>query len=116
MKYIDNPLRDGEDWLMIQPWMTRLGLSAAELNIFARIFVVTQKTDGVGDCEPARQLGYWAGLKVRQTMYILRKLEDEGYIKRIPQGTGRPNIYKSMEWDDYKKYIKGYKKYVKEAK
>lgn len=78
-------------FVLLQDWMFDLGLSSSEVVAVAIIYGFTQ--DGLHTCHAS--IDYFArmcNLKRRATVYMLRRLEEMGLIKRT-ESLGKVNEY-----------------------
>lgn len=94
-KKMDAGKEQKEQFVLIRDWMLDMDLdTAAELNIFARIYSFSQGDGGV--CwEAASNIGRWGKTEQRHTYTILKRLEEKGYIEKVSQGAGKTCLYKS---------------------
>ena len=82
-----------ENYVVVQSWMTGLGLSASELLAFALIWGFTQ--DGRHTCHPTvGYIGGFCGVTRRGAVKIVRRLEKSGLVKvaRTEGGTSEYTI------------------------
>lgn len=76
-----------ENYVVVQSWMTSLGLSASELLAFALIWGFTQ--DGRHTCHPTvGYIGGFCGVTRRGAVKIVRRLEESGLVKVTRTGCG----------------------------
>jgi len=88
-----------EDYLPIQGWMRSLDLTDKQLLIYALIWSYSR--DGRSCWRgTAKHLAAWAGCKERNAKYIIRQLEDKGFVGHdvVTWSNGRKGGVRSEFW------------------